>query len=322
MPWYNDGDWAALWIRQTKHPMAEMCYAMNEREEFCYSGSAHTTWTSPAKQYPVADDFQGHRAPAEWVTIEEIRASIENIIAPDGGTAVFVNPETGQLWDSLEELLTAAGFGASWIAKGRVPHTDVLLQLKAVIELLKYVLDEVSPTIISSTQYSGSNSSGGPFLTQQAAYENALANRAWTGAGFGLSSGCTAPHATPIPYTVDVTTQAIWNIGTASPSRTVVGWRLRYEHITAGRPVPDAMVFSDTVNTFTASGSAASEYIYSVWPAESLPSLPATLTLTWDYPEDHPFPAMVQGDSGTRQVWLSQLKFITVLDIGTDLTYG
>lgn len=172
MGWYNGGEWNGLRRDRVGHLLAEMCYAINEREALL--GRTLTSWGSVGT-YPEAADFDGLRADRVGLTVAEIRSAIPSLY--DTSEAERFVQSDGSDWDE-ETLLTAAGYGDTWLplVGARVDALSIYMQTRAVLEDLIYYLGASTQMLTVTLPVKKGRGSSISYATAQSAYDYCVAN--------------------------------------------------------------------------------------------------------------------------------------------------
>lgn len=187
MAWYNDGIWNDLRIDRTGHLLHQMCYAVNEREAFL--GRTLSTWGGRGS-YPAAYQFDGIRMDRRGDVLATIRAALPSLY--DVGESERFVQSDGSNWTEAA-LLTAAGYGASWIEVDGATNDDMTayLQTRGVIEELIYYLAEQVTTITVDSNISNMSGVGRYWYgDEQEIYDRAIANLADSTIGLGELAKC------------------------------------------------------------------------------------------------------------------------------------
>ena len=138
----NIGDW--------DQALLELMIAVDER--YAVLGLGALTWPEPWGFGPALSDFVGvkiHGTSSETNVhemIEDIQADIGVLtvgVFPVGKNIGWrkdsdVDPEGGNAWGSLNELLTDVGYGSDWVSLDRLSSKEIVLQLQGALDRMKY----------------------------------------------------------------------------------------------------------------------------------------------------------------------------------------
>lgn len=337
MAWYNDGNWGGLPISYGGRLLAELCTAINERET--YVGLTQTTWPIIAGAPVEPAQFTGLRiaALATASTLTRMRTAIEALVAPSIPAAIrYVKESDGSDWTAAE-LITAAGFGDSWVAFSRISDIVPWLQIKACLDLLRW--KKIVPTLNlvgQITGYADDYDPGQPHPTgYQATYEKAQSVLAPGGGGDYLESiGAKRWTVPPLPRVlitvVRLRTSATWEITAypVHPGSVRNGWIYVREQLAPNALQlfvgHGAMDYELDGESFTA--AADTDNIRSIAkPAVFFQqSLPITIPFTLTLPEAHPYRDTDPDDETISECVISIDTVVVLIELipGTDLTYG
>lgn len=150
MAWFQSGDWSLWDIDKVGHLLAELCYAINEREAFTGLGASSWNIPSPAGSmtYPVASDFNdmalgdvvtsGGNA-AIWSFIQGMQGWIEGLLLnyPYVKWADSNSDETSR-YTTIGQLLNRGSYGNTWLSVWLLTDVRIYLQMREALESMLY----------------------------------------------------------------------------------------------------------------------------------------------------------------------------------------
>lgn len=346
MAWYNGGLYEGLGVDRVATILAELCYAVNERQAAV--ACPLTSWINnggPVGAYPTAADFDGMRVHRLYEVFDQLHLTLEDLATNtsylDG---FFVNPYDGEPW-VLSDFITAMGYGTDWIPvdpSGQVPHTNTAIynQFRLGIELLKYfshdIVTDLTQQLGKYQDWTEGNASSRP--TQEDSWDTAVAALAPNTPFLGLSPvfNCLNRRQGKISsYNTSLRTRRTLRYTYAAPAGVVVKGFLYFKVDTLGSNT-DAqgdMDVSDGTTTQTLTGllpSALPRTIKFEQPASLFTGSTFDFTLSMvNLPASHPFPSVETYSSEidvniprSGSSWERIGNVLTELQVGTDLTYG
>lgn len=138
--------------------VAELCYAVNERQAFTNHGK--TTWTTPTpadnKQYPTPadmDDVPHYDADCItnpggntewWDLIGDIRTAIEALIAYANIRWCDSNSnETSYYGSTIADYLSLGSYGNTWLSDWLITNAQIYIQIQEVLNLMIYPVSPI-----------------------------------------------------------------------------------------------------------------------------------------------------------------------------------
>jgi hypothetical protein len=317
MSWYNGGNWHGFPRDDFSEVLAELMYAVNERE--VSSNGAATTWKMTANG-PFIDPFPSRSALSGYVMsslyIKNLLTQLQQavfLLAYNGSSFHyhFVKSVDGEDYTPAQ-LLQDAGFGNAWIAPAVFTDSACINQLKACLELLVYYKGNVSVYAESPNGiYYGS--------TQQASWAACVPFTK----GWRIGCDQTAHINTFATHIFKRGDQRLtWGTGTGgSPIKFFITLN---ESCFGEPPAPfqytfDYGVGSTTLVTNVVTGELVRRQEI---PALLTETSPKTTSLSWSPPTQHPFPDLSPG--AFSKLWVDLIGGDVVVQLipGIDLTYG
>lgn len=148
MAWYNGGDWEGVSVQALSEILAELCWAINERQAML--PYTETAWTvnSGTTTYPIASDFNGLALVGNPSWLSTNWTAMKNaVITLSGYGGVFftwrkVDAMTAHVvpdgWNDIADMLTDAGLPTTLpTTLTRVTNLTPFLQIKACLDRMK-----------------------------------------------------------------------------------------------------------------------------------------------------------------------------------------
>lgn len=129
MAWYNSGNWEGIPVSSLGVLLAQLCVAVNERQDYIGKSTTSFTVASGSKSFPTAADFSGMKLSLAITTLKEIQLQAQGIIY-NGSYPNLRWFEDGVLLSSWSSVLGSGGYGASWITPSYISDVRPYLQLK------------------------------------------------------------------------------------------------------------------------------------------------------------------------------------------------
>lgn len=141
MGWYNSGNWAGLTVEALSHIVAELCYAVNEREAI--AGITLTQWAkaSGTGTYPVASDFAGLTIEALYSRYAAIKTAVASLLTAGFYGPSFIKTTTPKEVATLAFVLGQGNYGSSWLfSASPIARTgSIWIQIKEALEHIIHI---------------------------------------------------------------------------------------------------------------------------------------------------------------------------------------
>jgi hypothetical protein len=330
MAWYEGGNWENLRVDRLGHCLAQMMYAINERQAIL--GRTLPIWFYVEGTYPQAWQLDGRRIDQIGPIITNIRQQTEYLFSTSYDN-YFVKETDGTTW-TLSDLLTPLGFGSTWLPLTRPTDLNIYLQLKGAIERLKYLLQACSvlsrPTLVGEDTASTLQTAYTGAIADLHAYSSAeyesLSTTAIRVTGFGGST-------TESPRVLLVT-QGDLLIGpitiSGRPFRVFADVRDIHNLSISGAVAMDPIEVSLNGQSYALEATSNSAKVTRVeieGPFDTATGGSGTfgvVPVEYIPPSTNPFPALGLNQASVRALINSgeDAEIITELQPGTDLTYG
>jgi len=323
MAWDSGGDWTGQTVNRLSTILAQLCTALNEREE-AITG-VQSVWPHINKTKPTPADLSGVPVFRSRDFALSLQSAIGNLAEYDSGrTWNFVNEADATYWTEAA-LLADIGFGASWITPTRAQEVALWHQIRAALEKLKYF--RVALTLTNTRGSTASAYVPVSTGTVEDAWDAAAAAaQAFQGYGSCQIRGGRS-LISGVPYygvTINETMEysASWTAASAgSPYSAILRYGQESDSVSQ-----DPMQVNIGGASYLCDSPFDSQPYYDnfIVPAGLFTASPQTLAFTVTVPDDHPFNSTDQWGQSSRYTWLVSLGSYLFyrLEVGTDLTYG